>query len=89
MQWWSEAPIRCTPQKGSWKHPHYRALGQTVVTCLIGVYIMIRTSGGPSGHLFLVAGASCYRITWLIGPSRLEGALGDLTQFGVLWSFVV
>ena len=59
-----------------------------MVTCLIDVYIMIRTSGGPSGHLFLVAGAWWYLIPWLIGPSRLEGALGDLTQFGVLCSVI-
>ena len=41
---------------------------------------------GPSGHLYLVAGASWYLIQWVIGTSRLEGALRDLIQFGVLCS---
>ena len=44
--------------------------------------------GGPSGHLFRVVGASWYLIHCLKGPSRLEGALRDLTQFGVLCSVI-
>ena len=44
--------------------------------------------GGPSGHLFRVVGASWYLIHCLKGPSRLEGALRDLAQFGVLCSVI-
>ena len=44
--------------------------------------------GGPSGHLFPVVGASWDLNHWLKGPSWLEGALRDLTQFGVLCSVI-
>ncbi len=43
---------------------------------------------GPSGHLFPVVGSSCDLIHWLKGPSRLEGALRDLSPFGVLCSVI-
>ena len=38
---------------------------------------------GPSGDPLSIVGASWYLIP-RIGPSRLEGAVRDLTQFGVL-----
>ena len=62
------------------------ALGHPVLTCIGASDLFILWHGGPSGHLYLAAGASWYLIQWVIGTSRLEGALRDLTQFGVLCS---
>ena len=87
----SEAPLRC------FRAPHIRFLESpplflwnTLFPLVDASYIYIMTwgGGGSSGHLFPVVGASWDLIHWLKGPSRLEGALRDLTQFGVLCSVI-
>ena len=54
------------------------------------MYTIYMTLGGwgPSGQLFPVVGSSWDPIHWFKGPSRLDGALRDLAQFGVLCSVI-
>ena len=88
MLWCSEAPLRCfgAPHIMFFEEPLIVPLGHPVLTCmpLRSWCIYIMTSGSFRGPLSIV-GASWYLIP-RIGPSRLEGAVRDLIQFGVLCS---
>ena len=64
------------------------SLEHPVLTCRRLIYLYYDFGGGvlQSTYFELCMGDSWSLIHWLKCPSRLEGALRDITQFGVLCS---